>query len=78
SNGGDWVGYETPSLWMERACTTSIAAANGVLATLNQPTFDVLQPTPPELPVRVVSAGVRGLRALFGPMVRVGRKLRGK
>ncbi|MEL6272069.1 MAG: NAD(P)-binding protein [Chloroflexota bacterium] len=75
---GDWVGYETPSLWMERACTTSIAAANGVLATLNQPTFDVLQPTPPELPVRVVSAGVRGLRALFGPMVRVGRKLRGK
>jgi isorenieratene synthase len=25
---GDWIGYPTPSFWMERACTTGIAAAN--------------------------------------------------
>ncbi|MEM6284698.1 MAG: FAD-dependent oxidoreductase [Chloroflexota bacterium] len=73
---GDWVGYDTPSLWMERACTTGIAAANGVLAATGKPGYAVLQPNPPELPVRVVSAGVHGLRKLFGPVVKAGRALR--
>ena len=28
---GDWIGYDTPSLWMERSTVTGMAAANVVL-----------------------------------------------
>ncbi len=61
---GDWVGYESPSLWMERAVTTGIAAANEVLLSVGQAPYEVRQPAPPE-PL------VRGMAWLIGK----GRKL---
>jgi len=66
---GDWIRYSSPALWMERATTTGIAAANAALATEDLPPFQVLEPKPPEVPARVVGAGVRGLRAAVGPLV---------
>lgn len=64
---GDWIGHETPSFWMERAATTGIAAANEVLAAQGCPTYPVLMPPPPELPVRVLGGALRGMRRVFGP-----------
>ncbi len=63
---GDWIGYDHPSLWMERACTTGIAAANGVLAVHNLEPFSVLQPPPPERSARMLATIVRALRASVG------------
>ncbi|MDZ4769592.1 MAG: FAD-dependent oxidoreductase, partial [Chloroflexota bacterium] len=46
---GDWIGYESPSLWMERACTTAIAAANVVLAADGRDGFALVEPPRPEM-----------------------------
>lgn len=73
---GDWIGYDTPSLWMERATTTGIAAANAVLAAHNHPTYDILHPTPPEPPARLLSSLVKGLRAVLRPVVSTVRASR--
>ena len=73
---GDWVGYDTPSLWMERACTTGIAAANGVLASVGQPPYAVLYPNPPEPAARGFGAAVRGIRAILRPAVDRARQRR--
>lgn len=67
---GDWVGYDTPSLWMERAATTGIAAANAILAQHDLPLYPILYPPPPELPVRALSGLVRSGRWLLRPLVR--------
>ncbi|MDX2163351.1 MAG: FAD-dependent oxidoreductase [bacterium] len=57
---GDWIGFDTPSLWMERACTTGIAAANAVLAACGKPGYAIRQPSPPEALARTLH-GVVGL-----------------
>lgn len=62
---GDWVGDDTPSLWMERAVTTGISAANAVLSVRGKPAYEVLHPPAPELPARILGAVLRGTRALF-------------
>jgi isorenieratene synthase len=59
---GDWVGHDTPSLWMERATTTGIAAANEVLSQLGHEPYEVLYPPQAELLVRVIERGLRGIR----------------
>ncbi len=73
---GDWVGYPSPALWMERATTTGIAAANAILAAEARPPFEIFSPKRPELPVRVLGAGVRGIRGLLSPLVWAARRLR--
>ncbi len=75
---GDWVRYETRSLWMERAVTTGIAAANAALAGSGRSGFEVLQPNPPEVPARAVGGLVRGIRAVFAPVVGLVRWWRGR
>jgi len=45
---GDWVYHPAPALYLERATVTGIAAANAVLTRLNQPTWTILSPLPPE------------------------------
>lgn len=67
---GDWVGYPSPSLWMERACTTAIAAANAIIETQHGEPFLLHQPPPPELLVRALSGLVRGGRWLLTPLLR--------
>lgn len=73
---GDWIGYPTPSLWMERATVTAIAAANAILARRGLDTYSIHTPPPPELTVRGLSALIHGGRYLLGPLVRALARLR--
>ncbi|MEQ8677877.1 MAG: FAD-dependent oxidoreductase [Aggregatilineales bacterium] len=73
---GDWIGYDTPSLWMERATTTGIAAANHVIEHYQRESFPLIQIPPPGLLVRGLALIVRGIRIIFAPIVRVLRGLR--
>lgn len=66
---GDWIGYPTPSLWMERSTITGIAAANHVLAHHGLPTFELIPPQRPELLARLIGGGVRIARRIFGPLL---------
>lgn len=79
---GDWVGFETPSMWMERATATGIGAANAVLVSQGREAWDVLQPPPPGWLAGGLSVGLRGGRRLIGPPIMVARRavrhLRGK
>ncbi|RRR65320.1 MAG: hypothetical protein EI684_23550, partial [Candidatus Viridilinea halotolerans] len=59
---GDWLRYAHPSLFLERACVTGLAAANGVLAAHQIPAWPILPATPPEAPARVLERGLRGVR----------------
>ena len=63
---GDWIGYDTPSLWLERATVTGIAAANQVIAAHGGDPFPIVQPKPPEMPARLLGAGVRSFRRTLG------------
>jgi carotenoid phi-ring synthase / carotenoid chi-ring synthase len=73
---GDWIGHDTPSLWMERATTTAIAAANEVLATHSQPLYDILYPPTPEMSVQVLGWFLSKLRRFVAWIVR-GLRWRG-
>lgn len=76
---GDWVGYDTPSFWMERSAVTGIAAANRALSAEGLPTWALLPPPPPELLVRLLQGGIGLLRRLLGPpLVWLLRTLRGR
>ena len=66
---GDWVGYPTPSFWMERCVITAIASANRVLANYDKSAFDIIPPPKPELLVRIISGFMRILRWLFTPII---------
>jgi uncharacterized protein with NAD-binding domain and iron-sulfur cluster len=66
---GDWIGYDTPSMWMERSTTTAIAAANAVLAHYGKETYPILQPPQPEILVRIISAVMRFARMLLAPVI---------
>ncbi|MCK6578376.1 MAG: FAD-dependent oxidoreductase [Anaerolineae bacterium] len=75
---GDWIGFETPSLWMERSCTTAVAAANVILRAEGCEPFALVEPPPPEALVRALGGLVRGGRRLFAPAVRGLRRRRQK
>ena len=59
---GDWVNYAHPSLYMERATVTGIAAANGVVAAYGKPAVPILPVDPPEFLARGLEAALRWLR----------------
>jgi isorenieratene synthase len=63
---GDWVGYDSPALWMERAITTGIASANAVLESHQLEPYPVLQPPPPETLARGMGFLVRLFRRTIG------------
>lgn len=67
---GDWIGWDTPSLWMERATTTGIAAANRVLIANALAPYDILQPPPPEWLVRQLQRLIGGGRWVFRALFR--------
>lgn len=71
---GDWVGYASPSFWMERAATTGAAAANLILSEYDLPPYDIHQPATPELSARLLGGVVRGGRRLFSPLFRFRRR----
>lgn len=71
---GDWVGYDTPSLWMERATTTGIAAANAVLSVIGHEPYPMFQPPQPELLARGLAGLVRASRWLLRPLLAVFRR----
>jgi len=74
---GDWVGYNTPSFWMERSTTTGIASANRVLEKYGFDPYPILQPDPPEALARGLEWLVRGGRWLIGrPLQSVYRRLK--
>ncbi len=76
---GDWIGYDSPSLWMERSCVTAIAAANAVLRAYDAEPYPILQPPPPEITARLIEGLARGLRkGIISPLVRLARALRGR
>ena len=70
---GDWIGYPTPSLWMERSTVTGIAAANRVLAANQIEPYPIIPPKRPELTAIGLGAMVRGIRLLFAPLIRLIR-----
>ncbi|MBN8637004.1 MAG: FAD-dependent oxidoreductase [Anaerolineae bacterium] len=74
---GDWINWETPSLWMERSCTTAIAAANQILAARNCEPYPLLDPSPPGVIARGLGQIVYGGRKVFGVPLRLLRR-RGK
>lgn len=59
---GDWVRYPHPSLYLERAVVTSIAAANRVLAVHGLETWPIRAPDPPEILARAMQAGLHRVR----------------
>lgn len=65
---GDWVGHPHPSLYMERAVVTGIAAANEVLEGFGLPIWDILPPLAPEASAAAledfIRTGARLLRRL--------------
>lgn len=71
---GDWIGHDTPSLWMERATTTGIAAANAVLEAKSLELYPLLYPRTPEIGVRALSAILQGGRRVFSPLLRLRRR----
>lgn len=76
---GDWIGYASPALWMERSIVTGIAAANRVLQANGADPFEIIAPRRPELLARLIGGSVYRLRKLFGPAILgLARLLRGK
>jgi isorenieratene synthase len=70
---GDWIGYPSPSLWMERCCVTGIAAADQVLRANNCEPFDLIPPRQPELFARLLGGVVHAGRRVFAPVLRLRR-----
>ncbi|GAB4510280.1 MAG: NAD(P)/FAD-dependent oxidoreductase [Anaerolineae bacterium] len=73
---GDWVGWDTPALWMERAVITGMAAANQVLEKVGVPRYPIQAVKPPELSARILALLVKGIRYAFTPVVMAARARR--
>jgi isorenieratene synthase len=71
---GDWIGYDTPSFWMERAATTAVAAANAVLTAQGLDPYPVLQPKPPEISVQILGSILKNARRVLGAPLRLLRR----
>ncbi|GAB4323807.1 MAG: FAD-dependent oxidoreductase [Phototrophicales bacterium] len=66
---GDWIGFDTPTFWMERAATTGIGAANAILAKNNQRPITIHHPSPPEKSVIFLSWFIKIIRVIVSPLV---------
>ncbi|MBN1428848.1 MAG: FAD-dependent oxidoreductase [Anaerolineae bacterium] len=66
---GDWVGYPSPAMWMERSVVTGIAAANCVLERGGAQPFAIIPVPEPELLVRVIGAVLKVGRRVLRPFV---------
>jgi carotenoid phi-ring synthase / carotenoid chi-ring synthase len=59
---GDWVAHPSPALYLERAATTGIAAANEALLRLGHDQWPILPHPAPEAPARRIGEWIGGLR----------------
>jgi isorenieratene synthase len=75
---GDWIGYDTPSLWMERATVTGIASANRVLQAYHKPLIDISYPPPPEGLARLFAMIVHIIRFIMRPILHIIRAIQHK
>lgn len=66
---GDWIGYKSPTMWMERSVVTSIAAANEVLRNHDTETYPIQNPPAPGILVVILAQMVKGLRWLLNPLI---------
>jgi hypothetical protein len=74
---GDWIGLDgTPSMWMERAVTTGIVAANRVLAAAGLESFALTKPIGPGPLAWVIGGLVRAARWVFAPVYHLLRTFR--
>ncbi len=73
---GDWIGFASPALWMERATVTGIAAANRVLVNSGQFEYEIYSPQRPEMLAVVLGQGVRAIRMAFNPFIHALRRQR--
>jgi hypothetical protein len=73
---GDWIGYPTPSFWLERSTITGIAAANFVLSANGSDPYPILPPSRPERLVRILAILLRIFRKLLAPPFRALARLR--
>jgi len=73
---GDWVGYESPAMWMERSVVTGIAAANCVLAQNGAQQFEIIPVPKPELLVRFIGAILQVGRRMLRPFIHALSKLK--
>lgn len=62
---GDWLRYPHPALFLERACTTGIAAANQVITAYGGDPFPIIPASPAEAPAALIERGLRGVRRMF-------------
>ncbi|MBE7471473.1 MAG: FAD-dependent oxidoreductase [Anaerolineales bacterium] len=60
---GDWVYHPAPALYLERATTTGVAAANAVLSSLGLEPWPLLPHPQPEWLAGKMERSLRGLRA---------------
>lgn len=70
---GDWVGYPSPAMWMERSVVTGIAAADCVLDRWGAELFEIIPVPEPELLVRGIGAVLQVGRRLSRPFTRALR-----
>ena len=59
---GDWVRHPAPVLFLERATTTALTAANAVLAAHGREPWPIEPPAEPEPLARLMEVSIRGLR----------------
>lgn len=59
---GDWVAHPHPAMYLERAATTGMAAANLLLAELGREPWPLAPPAEPEWFAGLVSAGMTRVR----------------
>jgi isorenieratene synthase len=71
---GDWIGCDSPALWMERSVITGMEAANRVLIANHADPFPILPSSEPEPLAKGMGAVVRGGRKVFGPVLHARRQ----
>lgn len=66
---GDWVGYDSPAMWMERSTITGMAAANSVLEASGKIPFPIILPPEPELLARWLGQFIYAGRRILSPVL---------
>jgi uncharacterized protein with NAD-binding domain and iron-sulfur cluster len=59
---GDWVAHPTPAMYLERAATTGLLAANAALRQRGLEPWPMLPHPAPEAPARQIGAWIAALR----------------
>ncbi len=70
---GDWVYHPAPALYLERATTTGIAAANALLTRLNMEPWPILSHPEPEWLAEKMSKGLYWIRQTMLKLKRRGK-----